>query len=218
VRPCIVFLQGELVDRASAGLIERVLGTPPVGLYGLTELGYAAWQCERRAGYHVNAETCIVEVLRHGRPAQPGELGEVVATNLSGRTAPLLRYRTGDLAVAADGPCPCGRTLPLLRSIEGRAADVLALPDGRAVTPRELVDHMAPVLAPDRYRVRQEEPARLRLHVYPAADIAGAADRLRELVGAVEIEPVPGLPPAPARHKSRPVESALTGAPLPARA
>ena len=53
--------------RAPRGLIERVLGTPPVEVYGLTEVGYVAWQCERREGLHVNADTCSSRCSR--RPA-----------------------------------------------------------------------------------------------------------------------------------------------------
>ena len=130
-RPRVVFSQGEVLDRGTAGLVERVLGTAPVDVYGLTEAGYVGWQCERREHLHVNAEVCMVEVLVDGRRAAPGEVGSVVVTDLRGRTAPMIRYDTGDLAFAPEEPCACGRTLPLLGRVAGRAREALAAPGGR---------------------------------------------------------------------------------------
>lgn len=212
--PRLVFSHGEVLDAGTSTLVERVLGTVPVGLYGLTELGYLAWQCERRQAYHLNADTCFVELIRDGRPTRPGEVGMVVVTDLRGRGVPLVRYVTGDLAIAGEGPCRCGRTLPLLRSIEGRARDAVSLPDGRLVTTREVVDHMADVLPPDRYRLRQERKALFRLHLDAPVENAVVSHLLR-LLGDVEVHPVVGLPStAASRDKSHPLASGLTGAPL----
>jgi phenylacetate-CoA ligase len=47
---------------------------------------------------------------------------------------PLLRYRIGDLVRLSDDACPCGRTLPLLASVEGRSQrQYIVTPDGRFV-------------------------------------------------------------------------------------
>ena len=61
-------------------------------------------ECEAHDGHHVVAEGYIVEILRDGKPALPGEIGEVVITDLNNYCMPFLRYRIGDLAEAmADG-------------------------------------------------------------------------------------------------------------------
>jgi phenylacetate-coenzyme A ligase PaaK-like adenylate-forming protein len=205
--PAIVFCQGEVLDSGTTARLEDVLGVAPAGLYGLTELGYVGWQCPRRDGYHVNAGTSLVEVVRDGRPARPGEIGSVLVTDLRGRTAPLLRYDTGDLAVGGAGPCACGRPA-LLGSLEGRAVDVLRLPGGRLVSTRAVMEHMAGVLPPERYRVHQDEPARFRLYV-DGGPAETAAAHLRRLLGDVEVEAAGGLAPNGTRDKSRPVTSAL---------
>jgi phenylacetate-CoA ligase len=211
VRPRIVFCHGEVLDAGTSARLADAFGVAPVGLYGLTEIGYAGWQCERRGAYHVNSGTCLVEVMCDGGPARAGGLGEVVVTDLRGRTAPLLRCATGDLAVAADGPCECGRPFALLGSLEGRARDLVELPGGRRLTGRAIVDHMADLLEPERYRLRQEEPTRFRLELdgAPAAD---AVRHLRRLLGDVEVEAVAGRPANGRPDKSRPVTSALTAA------
>jgi len=46
-------------------------------------------------------------------------------------TMPVIRYDTGDLAESDPKPCACGRSLPVLRRIYGRAVDSVILPDGR---------------------------------------------------------------------------------------
>lgn len=182
--PRIVFSQGELLDRATAAAVERTLGVPPVELYGLTELGYVAWQCPHRDALHVNAEAFLVELIHDDRPARPGEIGRVVVTDLRGRTAPLIRYDTGDLARAADGPCACGREDHVLARIEGRRRSSIR-GDGTLVTTRAIVDGLAEVVAPGLFRVQQDTDARIHLELAPAASDR-AASVLAELVGPVD--------------------------------
>jgi len=117
--------------------VERRFGTPVHQIYGLTEFGLAAVRCD--AGrYHVHREHCLVEILDDaGRACAPGETGRIVLTGLSNFTMPLIRYDTGDLAEAAAGDCPCGRTLPSFGEIVGRYGRIAYLPPGT----------MGPVLA-----------------------------------------------------------------------
>ena len=47
---------------------------------------------------------------------------------------PLIRYRTGDFAAwAPAADCPCGRSYPVLESLEGRVDDYLVTTDGRRI-------------------------------------------------------------------------------------
>jgi phenylacetate-CoA ligase len=43
----------------------------------------------------------------------------------------MIRYDTGDTAELESEPCPCGRALPRLRHIHGRAIESVQLPSGR---------------------------------------------------------------------------------------
>jgi phenylacetate-CoA ligase len=98
--------------------------------YGLNEVGLVAVRCE--AGrYHVHTETCHVEIVSdNGKACAPGETGRLVVTSLKNWAMPLLRYDTDDLAVAAEGACPCGRTLPSFTDIVGRYSRIAFLPEG----------------------------------------------------------------------------------------
>lgn len=164
-RPRVVFCAGELVDAETRQLVIRVFGREPVGLYGQTEVGYIAWQCEHRGPFHVNADTHFVEVLRNGLPAHPGELGTIVVTDLRARTMPLIRYNTADLAIAASVGCSCGRQLPLMGSIEGRERASILLGDGRLLTTRQILDHLADTLRLGEYRLYQESLKKFRLEL-----------------------------------------------------
>ena len=62
-----------------------------------------------------------------------GTPGEVVISNLVNRATVLLNYRLGDRVAVASDPCACGRTLPVLASLDGRSEDLLVRADGERV-------------------------------------------------------------------------------------
>jgi phenylacetate-CoA ligase len=127
--------------------IEEVFDCPVTNRYGCEEVSLIACECERHQGLHVNAEGVYVEVLRpNGQPASAGEAGAVVVTDLVNRAMPILRYEVGDMAVASDRRCPCGRGLPLLERIEGRVADYVVTPSGEMVSGISLTDHFGTVV------------------------------------------------------------------------
>jgi len=121
---------GEVVDENLRTRCAELLGAVLVDEYSAQECGSIAVQCPDHPHYHVQAETMRVEVLQDdGRPCAPGEVGRVVVTPLQEFRTPLLRYALGDYAEVGP-PCPCGRGLPVLRRILGRARNLVTLPDG----------------------------------------------------------------------------------------
>jgi phenylacetate-CoA ligase len=94
--------------------------------YGTADLGCLAYECSEKGGWHLHPEA-IVEVLdlESGRPAAPGQPGEIVAT-IFDPAYPLLRFATGDIgALAPATPCPCGRTTAKLAGLLGRVGDAV---------------------------------------------------------------------------------------------
>ena len=69
--------------------------------YNSKQFSVVAHQCEALEGLHVVAEGYIVEVLKNGKPASPGQVGEVVITDLNNYCMPLIPNKIGDLTVAA---------------------------------------------------------------------------------------------------------------------
>src|SRR5690606_21936692 len=123
-------------------LIERVFEAPVFETYGSREFMLIGAECEHHDGLHVTAENLIVEVIDDdGNPVPEGTEGDVAITDLTNLGMPFIRYRNGDRAVAAEGDCACGRTLPRLARVAGRRLDVLTTPDGRQL-PGEFFPHI----------------------------------------------------------------------------
>jgi phenylacetate-CoA ligase len=94
--------------------------------YGTADLGCLAYECGELGGWHLHPDV-LVEVLdlETGRPAEPGQPGELVAT-LFDPTYPLLRFATGDIgALAPPARCACGRVAPKLAGLLGRVGDAV---------------------------------------------------------------------------------------------
>ncbi|MHB8069794.1 MAG: phenylacetate--CoA ligase family protein [Desulfobaccales bacterium] len=109
--------------------IEEAYGLKAFNSYGLSELNGpgVAFECPEQNGMHVWEDHFLLEVIdpQTLEPVPPGEVGEVVLTNLSRRGMPILRYRTRDLASVVPGSCPCGRSHRRLSRIQGRSDDML---------------------------------------------------------------------------------------------
>ena len=106
-------------------------GVKVVDAYSAQEIGYIALQCPASECYHIQSESVLVEILdADGRPCGPGETGRVVITTLHNFAMPLIRYEILDYAEAG-GPCACGRGLPVIKKVLGRARNMVTLPDGR---------------------------------------------------------------------------------------
>ncbi|HAC33995.1 MAG TPA: phenylacetate--CoA ligase family protein [Gammaproteobacteria bacterium] len=112
-------------------LIGTAWGARFEDIYSAEELGTIALQCpDQPQNYHVMAEHLLVELLdTHGKRCQPGAAGRVVVTALHNFAMPLIRYELGDYA-RLGSQCTCGRGLPVLTEILGRARNMITLPDG----------------------------------------------------------------------------------------
>lgn len=137
VRPRLIFGGAEMIDDASCQLIEKAFGAPYYDQYASVEFGRLACQCTVRRGYHIDADTLIMEFIdEHGDEVHAEESGEIVCTNLLALAMPLIRYVLGDKGVPNNEQCSCGRTFPLMNSIEGRTDSFLLLPNGQILSPR----------------------------------------------------------------------------------
>ena len=133
VRPRAVITSSETLWPEVRELITEAFQAPVFDHYASAEMATFVSQCEH-GSYHLNPEFGILEVLREdGEPAAPGETGEVIATGFINPVMPLIRYQTGDLAVAGAGGCACGRAFPTIERVLGRMDDVIVTPEGRKV-------------------------------------------------------------------------------------
>jgi phenylacetate-CoA ligase len=116
VRPRVVIVTGAAATPPMRLRIRETFAAPLREIYTSRECPLLAWECRHSGDLHTCDDGALVEVLCDGRPAEPGERGEVVVTNLHAYAMPFVRYRLGDLATRA-APCGCGAAFGALEQI-----------------------------------------------------------------------------------------------------
>ena len=201
----VAISNAESLFPAQRARISSAFGCPVRDTYGMAEIVCGGSECGEGA-LHLWPEAGVLEVLsRNEAPAGPGEPGRLVCTGLLNADMPLIRYDVGDRGALAmpDPVCGCGRTLPRLAAVEGRADDVVITPDGRRV------GRLDPVFKAD-LRIREAQIVQERTdHVrvllvpapgYGAGDERKVHERLLQRLGdsvRVTIETVEKIPRGP---------------------
>ena len=162
----IMVTSGVTLDDWSRKYISNTFGADVYDHYGMEEAGGSiAWECPTRSGYHINAETVLLEFLSNGQPVGAGEPGEIHLTSFYGNATPILRYSTGDIAVPIEDECACGRGLPLIRRIQGRAIDFIATEQGRYISPGTVITAIGNVAGVGQFKVLQREDYSIQIQL-----------------------------------------------------
>ena len=156
ISPRWVLARGSLLDAHAREIIESAFHARVIDFYGATEVGCIAWECYERRGYHLKIDSVILEVITEGRKARPEEAGRIVCTALHSFAMPFIRYDLGDIGTISDEACPCGRGLPLLKSIDGRADDFFVSSDGTLCSPSVIVNQIKLILGIAQFKIIQE--------------------------------------------------------------
>ncbi|HZX31957.1 MAG TPA: AMP-binding protein, partial [Rhodocyclaceae bacterium] len=201
----VAFVTSEPLYDAQRDIISAVFGCPVANGYGGRDAGFIAHECPQ-GGLHLQAEDIIVEIVDgEGRVLGPGEAGEVVVTHTATRDFPFLRYRTGDIGVLSAERCPCGRSLPLLKEIQGRTTDFLLATDGRIVSGNALGTMVRELPGVERYQVIQH--SRERIEVRLVAQAPFGAGEESQLVRQLKARLGPGITVRISQVREIPVEN-----------
>lgn len=162
-----IITSAEVLLPENRALIEDTFRGKIFNRYGCREISVIASECEHHTGLHVNADALLVEI--EPIPGGTHDGGRVLVTDLYNRSMPLIRYEIGDVARWADSrPCPCGRSLPRLATVEGRITDFLCLPDGKMVSGPSLALLVGQVAEIRQAQFVQTSSKDIRLDVVPA--------------------------------------------------
>jgi phenylacetate-CoA ligase len=137
--------------------------------YASTEMQTAFTECVHGMGGHHHPELIIVETLdENDKPVASGNSGEITITTLGVEGMPLLRYKTGDIAVAYTGRCACGRTTMRLGPVLGRKQYLIKL-KGTTLYPNGIFEILNEINAVREYIVEAYtgplQTDELRIHV-----------------------------------------------------
>ena len=215
-QPKAVLAHGQGLTPSARQAIEAAFGCPSFSLYRSGEFADIACETESHDGLLVASEGYVVEVLVNGRPAHPGEVGDLFITDLSNRGMPFLRFATGDRAMAMgpDTTFPNARGLSRIGQVSGRPGGTIVGIDGARVPFGYFSALFAQYgFAVRRFRIEPRSPELLELHLEKAARYSEATQheieaKIRERLGAVKIDVIFEEASAPAKA----VSHARTGA------
>lgn len=190
-QPKGIISSAQVLTSSSRQSIEDAFGCRVFDKYGAREFSGIAYEATQKGVHLVSAENYIVEILKDGRRALPGELGEVVITDLNNYCMPLIRYRIGDLAVATDprDANPCGRGLPTIGRIEGRAQAIIKGTNGRYLPGTFFMHYFKDYEGIRQFQVIQEQEGKLHIKIVmarmmdPMRSIAASLAGLPQYIG-----------------------------------
>ena len=199
----VAFVTGERLYPEQSEIITRIFGCRVANGYGGRDAGFIAHECPQ-GGLHLTAEDVVVETVDAlGAPVPAGEPGEIVITHMATGDAPFIRYRTGDVGVLDDRTCACGRTLPLLREVQGRSTDFVMARDGTMMHGLSLIYVLREQPGVKQFKIVQETPDHTRVLVVPGeawtpsvqdAVRTGLQQRLGSTVN-VDVQVIDEIPP-----------------------
>ena len=200
IKLAVVVTNAEPVFDYQRRAIEEAFQCAVRETYGMAEMVAAASECNH-GKLHLWPEAGVLEVIGEIAGREQSASGELVSTGLVNFDMPLIRYRMGDCGSLSDDgkPCPCGRTLPILHSLDGRSDDVLYTADGRHV------GRLDPVfkgkLSIVEAQIVQEALDLIRVNYVPANDASAEsglaiARQLQARMGDIKVvlNPVEALP------------------------
>lgn len=161
-----IITTSEVLSQGDREFIEKVWNKKIYNEYGCGEVGSIAHECEH-GNMHITADNLYVEIIDDD--GNPSDQGEIVVTDFFNQATPLIRYRLGDYASWSKENCPCGRQLPILKGIHGRAYDIIRCTNGKNVHPEaviyifEEIQNKEPVF--DQFQVIQSSKNTLDIYI-----------------------------------------------------
>lgn len=197
VRPRALICVNENFTRTVHQELGELYQSRVLNAIGSIEFGVVGSECAAESGMHLNEDYVLCEVLRHGMPVAPGEVGELVMTSLHNDVMPLIRYRTGDLVeLGPTAKCSCGSSLMRIARVLGRTDEGLVTASGRRVLAIDVAERIETDTDLRDYQLVQTGVGRVTLRLAPGTalsseNVARVKDRLENYIGAtvrIEVE------------------------------
>lgn len=166
--------------------IEEGFGVPLLNTYGLSEVADIAYEAPC-GNLHIMDEDVLVE-LKLFSMGQP----EIVTTQLNSTMAPLIRYRTSDLAESVHQCSKCDMGLQVLSGLKGRAHDFIVAPDGRFLHGQLFTHLMVFEEGIDNYQLLQKSKDKLQISLvvndtYDASAETRLTSAIKSYMGDVDV-------------------------------
>ena len=190
-KPKAVMSSAQIMPKHIRELIEERFDCKVFDKYGSREFSGIAYEDQSNTGHLVQMESYIVELLSKGEDAAPGEMGEIVITDLNNYSVPMIRYRIGDLArVPVEHDLQESRKFQRIGDIEGRT-QALVVCDNGTLMPGTFFAHFFKEFNASikHYQVVQNEDYSITLKLVPAdkevfdREVSRVISKLKEFTG-----------------------------------
>lgn len=194
------FVSGsEVLSMEMKKLIKNTIGCMVIDRYSNEENGFLAQSADMSDEFKVNTASFLIEVLKQDsdEPAEIGEVGRIVVTDLYSFAVPLIRYDTGDLAIKADER-KCWTTV--LKTIQGRKVDVIYDTKGNRLSPHSVTNYMWGYDRIKQFQLIQQDASHYHFNVNVDENIytdEQLIKHLKEFLGqdaSITIEHINGIP------------------------
>jgi len=131
IKPRAILTTADMLYLHKRKAIEQIFDCEVFDYYSGRDTSLQAAECPEHIGYHLSIENAVVEFIKENEHVSPGETGKIIITDLCNYAMPFIRYEIGDLGTPSDESCPCGRNLPIMKSLKGRIFDFIITPEGK---------------------------------------------------------------------------------------
>lgn len=148
----------ESMSEEARAHMSRQFNCPVRSWYANEENGIMGIQNREDRGYYIDTTNVYYEILKmdSDEPADEGELGRIVITDLRNYAFPIIRYDNGDSAVMQK-KVKGGRFKLYLSELYGRRSDLIYDCEGKGLTPYIITNNMWGIQGVDQFRFIQED-------------------------------------------------------------
>jgi phenylacetate-CoA ligase len=190
IQPKAIITTADMLYPHQRKSIENTFNCMIFDYYSGRDTSLQAAECSEHFGYHMSIENSVVEFIKDSESVNAGETGKLILTDLCNYAMPFIRYEIGDLGSPTDEICPCGRNLPIMKSLKGRIFDFVFTPDGHYI-PGEYFHCMIieyNIKSIKEFQIIQESKNKLTIYIVknsnePVDDINRFITEIQKIVG-----------------------------------
>jgi len=187
----VIISNAEFLSDSARDSIRRFFQCPVRNTYGMAELAVMATECDK-GHMHLWPEAGYTEIFSDEEdcPVDQGQIGRIIATGLLNADMPLVRYETGDRGSLEEDDLGCEKSLPVLKSVDGRLNDLIITMDGRHIFWLNPIFYGLHVLEA---QIIQERLDYFRIRLVPTQEYSAGegleiTKRLKQRVGNVKLD------------------------------
>lgn len=190
----------EALNEVTRHKMKELTGVPIVECYADEEAGVLAHQKVDDVNYYLNHASYYFEILKleSDLPAEYGELGRIVITDLYNYAFPLIRYDTGDTAILSKGN-EKSNGWDYISKLYGRRLDLIYDTQGNPTHPMNFARVLKnlPGIVQWQFVQKDEKKYCIKINALQNIDFDNLVNEIKEIVGtdaSITIEKVNDIP------------------------